>query len=83
MTPQELASYLNRLVEKRIDLSLMLWGTPGIGKSSIVADVASSHDLQLVDLRLSQFAPADLRSMPVAENGALITHLLKRHCHLE
>ena len=69
MTPQELSPYLNRLVEKRIDLSLMLWGPPGIGKSSIVADVASSHGLQLVDLRLSQLAPTDLRGLPVAENG--------------
>lgn len=69
MTPQELTPYLSRLVEKDIDVSLMLWGPPGIGKSSIVADVTSSHGLQLVDLRLSQLAPTDLRGLPVAENG--------------
>jgi hypothetical protein len=47
----------------------MLWGPPGIGKSSIVADVAKRHGLRLLDLRLSQLAPTDLRGLPVAENG--------------
>ena len=69
MTPQELLPYLSRLVEHQLQLSLMLWGPPGIGKSSIVAEVARQHDLQLVDLRLSQLAPTDLRGLPVAENG--------------
>ena len=69
MTPQELTPYLCRLVEEKLQLSLMLWGPPGIGKSSIVADVAKLHELRLVDLRLSQLAPTDLRGLPVAENG--------------
>lgn len=69
MTPQELTPYLDRLVEQQLQLSLMLWGPPGIGKSSIVADVATKHELQLVDLRLSQLAPTDLRGLPVAEGG--------------
>ena len=69
MTPQELTPYLSRLVDQKLQLSLMLWGPPGIGKSSIVADVAKQHDLRLVDLRLSQLAPTDLRGLPVAENG--------------
>ena len=69
MTPQELTPYLSRLVAQQLQLSLMLWGPPGIGKSSIVADVAKQHELRLVDLRLSQLAPTDLRGLPVAENG--------------
>ena len=69
MTPQELTPYLSRLIEQQLQLSLMLWGPPGIGKSSIVADVARQHELRLVDLRLSQLAPTDLRGLPVAENG--------------
>jgi hypothetical protein len=69
MTPQELKPYLSRFLEKHIPLSLMLWGPPGIGKSSIVAQVARQYDLELVDLRLSQLAPTDLRGLPVAEDG--------------
>jgi hypothetical protein len=69
MTPQDLTPYLSCLVEHKLLLSLMLWGPPGIGKSSIVAEVARQHDLRLVDLRLSQLAPTDLRGLPVAEDG--------------
>jgi hypothetical protein len=69
MTPQELTPYLSRLVEQKLQISLMLWGPPGIGKSSIVSDVAKQRELRLVDLRLSQLAPTDLRGLPVAENG--------------
>ena len=73
MTPQELTPYLSGLVGHGLQLSLMLWGPPGIGKSSIVAEVAAKHELQLVDLRLSQLAPTDLRGLPVCCCAAWIT----------
>lgn len=69
MTPRDLTPFLNRLVEHDVFLSLMLWGPPGIGKSSIVAAVAQQHDMRLIDLRLSQLAPTDLRGLPVADAG--------------
>lgn len=69
MTPHELIPYLSALVENDVRLSAMIWGPPGIGKSSIVAQVAQQNDLQIIDLRLSQLAPTDLRGLPVAENG--------------
>lgn len=69
MTPIELVPYLNSLVERDVRLSVMIWGPPGIGKSSIVAQTARHHDLAIIDLRLSQLAPTDLRGLPVAENG--------------
>ncbi len=47
----------------------MIWGPPGIGKSSIVAQTAAAHGLDFIDLRLSQLAPTDLRGLPVPENG--------------
>ena len=70
LTPHELIPYLSRLVEQRLQLSLMLWGPPGIGKPTIVADVANHHGLRLLDLRLSQLAPADLGA-----NQALLSPL--------
>lgn len=69
MTPHQLQGYLNRLVTNRLFLSTMIWGPPGIGKSSIVAQIATSHGLDFVDVRLSQLAPTDLRGLPVPENG--------------
>jgi MoxR-like ATPase len=47
----------------------MIWGSPGIGKSSIVAQTAERHGLACIDVRLSQLAPTDLRGLPVAEGG--------------
>lgn len=69
MTPKELTHYLNGLIQHDVRLSTMIWGAPGIGKSSIVAQIAELHDLEVIDLRLSQLAPTDLRGLPVAENG--------------
>ena len=50
-------------------LSTMIWGPPGIGKSSIVAQTAQIHGIGFTDVRLSQLAPTDLRGLPVPENG--------------
>jgi MoxR-like ATPase len=69
MTPSDLSSYLNILITQNVNLALMLWGPPGVGKSSIVQQVAQHHTLEFIDLRLSQLAPTDLRGLPVPENG--------------
>jgi MoxR-like ATPase len=69
MKPAELATFLDALIRHRLKLSTMIWGPPGIGKSSIVAQTASAHKLQFIDLRLSQLAPTDLRGLPVAVKG--------------
>jgi MoxR-like ATPase len=69
MKPSELTAFLNSLIEHDIQRSLMIWGPPGIGKSSIVKQVAASYNMDCIDLRLSQLAPTDLRGLPVAEAG--------------
>ncbi len=69
MTPAALKAYLDSLVSKNLQISTMIWGAPGIGKSSIVAQVASKHKIDFVDVRLSQLAPTDLRGLPVPEGG--------------
>ncbi|MBT5624747.1 MAG: AAA family ATPase, partial [Proteobacteria bacterium] len=43
---------------------VMLWGAPGVGKSQIVAQVAAEENLPLIDIRLSQLEPTDLRGIP-------------------
>lgn len=42
----------------------MVHGSPGIGKSQIVAQIAKEYGLQLIDLRLSQCDPTDLAGFP-------------------
>ncbi len=68
LTPSELAVYLTALVVQQLPLSTMIWGPPGVGKSSVVAQVAQAHGLDFVDVRLSQLAPTDLRGLPVAQD---------------
>lgn len=69
MTPMELDNQLRKIVAENIYSSVMIWGPPGVGKSSIVAQVAADAGIGLVDLRLSQLAPTDLRGLPVAKEG--------------
>jgi MoxR-like ATPase len=69
LTPEELKNYLSSLCEHQIYRSVMIWGAPGIGKSSVVAEVADKHELSVIDLRLSQLAPTDLRGLPVVGEG--------------
>jgi MoxR-like ATPase len=48
--------------------SVMIWGPPGVGKSSAVRALAERHGIGLVDLRLGQLAPTDLRGLPVPDH---------------
>jgi len=43
---------------------VMIWGPPGVGKSELVAQIAQQHDVPLIDIRLSQLEPSDLRGIP-------------------
>ncbi|HEC27965.1 MAG TPA: AAA family ATPase [Gammaproteobacteria bacterium] len=43
---------------------VMLWGPPGVGKSQLIAQVAENHSVPIVDIRLSQMEPSDLRGIP-------------------
>lgn len=58
----ELYGYIQILLDT--DTPLFIHGSPGIGKSYIVADVAKKMNLELVDIRLSQMDPVDLRGVP-------------------
>ncbi|GGK88825.1 ATP-binding protein [Deinococcus radiotolerans] len=68
LTAAELQTYLHALVRGELKLATMIWGPPGVGKSSVVAQVAAAHGLDFVDVRLSQLAPTDLRGLPVPES---------------
>ena len=43
---------------------LFLWGPPGIGKSELVEGIANDLGGHMVDLRLSQMDPTDIRGIP-------------------
>jgi len=52
---------------------LFLWGPPGIGKSEVVADITAEMGGYMIDLRLGQMDPTDIRGIPFfnKENGKM------------
>ena len=66
----ELYTHIETLIHT--DTPLFIHGSPGIGKSYIVADVAEKHGLTLVDVRLSQLDPVDLRGVPAIRNDQTV-----------
>ncbi len=44
---------------------LMIWGPPGVGKSSIIRAVARDYGIGFIDVRLAQREPVDIRGLPV------------------
>jgi MoxR-like ATPase len=62
MKPSELFEALHALITERVPLHI--WGACGVGKSQIVAQVASDLDWQFLDIRAVQLDPVDLRGLP-------------------
>ncbi len=54
INPGELKNILLE-VAFRGGLSVMVWGTPGIGKSRIVRETAAEFGLSMLDLRLNYY----------------------------
>jgi hypothetical protein len=67
MRPSHIATILDREFEAAaagIHTPVMLWGPPGVGKSQIISQIARAHGAPLIDVRLSQLEPTDLRGIP-------------------
>jgi hypothetical protein len=67
MRPAQLLTVLDReflSAREGHHTPVMLWGPPGIGKSQIIAEVAKRHQAPMIDIRLSQMEPTDLRGIP-------------------
>ena len=62
MKASEISKVVNSLIKK--NLPVFIWGAPGIGKSSIVKDIARDNELEFIDLRLSLMDPTDLKGIP-------------------
>ena len=71
MRPAKLLTVLNRefvSTDSGHHIPVMLWGPPGVGKSQIVAQTALQHNAPVIDIRLSQMEPSDLRGIPFRVN---------------
>ena len=70
------AAHIARLLVREIGAAMtgehtpvMLWGAPGVGKSALVAQAGRACGVPMIDLRLSQLEPSDLRGMPYQKDG--------------
>ena len=50
---------------------VMLWGPPGVGKSQMVTQVAKKNKVEVIDIRLSQMEPSDLRGIPFRDKDTV------------
>ena len=71
--PVSIATAKASLIEQYADPLLrrrasMLWGSRGVGKSSIVRQVAEHFGIPLVDLRLTTIEPVDIRGAIYADD---------------
>lgn len=62
MRASKLTNTLTALIEQKVPA--FLWGAPGIGKSSIVKQIAQSNEIDFIDLRLALMDPTDLKGIP-------------------
>ena len=46
---------------------LMVWGAPGLGKSTIIKEIAREFGIGFIDVRLAQREPVDVRGLPVPD----------------
>jgi MoxR-like ATPase len=67
MKPSRVYEVLSQLIVN--NWPVFIWGPPGVGKSSIVAQLAKEKGLELFDIRASLLDPTDLRGIPHVDNG--------------
>lgn len=68
MRTKETMNTMRSLIESKIPT--FLWGAPGIGKSSIIKQIARENGLECIDLRLSLMDPTDLKGIPFYERDS-------------
>ena len=65
------ASILKKSLISMIDskIPVFVWGNPGVGKSSIIKQIANDKNMEFIDLRLSLLDPTDLRGIPFFDSS--------------
>ena len=62
MRSKEITDSVTAMIKAQIPT--FIWGPPGIGKSSIVKQIAETNGYEFIDLRLSLMDPTDLKGIP-------------------
>jgi len=62
MRAKNLSKTISKMTDEKIPT--FIWGAPGVGKSSIVKQIAKDKDVGFIDLRLALMDPTDLKGIP-------------------
>lgn len=65
----QVVPFIERVLKKR--LVPMIHGSPAIGKSDIVRQIAERANLKVIDVRLSTYDPADMNGLPSTRNNGV------------
>jgi len=79
ITPVELESIVRHqvsLIQEKPEIfgklpPLMVWGGPGLGKSTILRNIAEEKGIGFIDIRLAQREPVDIRGLPVPNEDSV------------
>ena len=55
---------INPMEQGRMPIPVMIWGQPGVGKSSIIKQLGEKHNRPVIDIRLLLKDPTDLAGLP-------------------
>ena len=67
MKPSEVLNYV--ITGYKARTPTFIWGPPGVGKSDVVRQAREVLDVNLIDQRLSQMDPTDLKGIPFNNKG--------------
>ena len=67
MHAKNLTTTIRKMSEEKIPT--FIWGAPGIGKSSIVKQIAKQRGIGFIDLRLALMDPTDLKGIPFYDDA--------------
>lgn len=70
-TPDEAKELIKRL--RSLNMSFMLWGATGVGKSAAVSQLSEELDAELRDIRLCQKQPTDIAGLPALDHETRAT----------
>jgi MoxR-like ATPase len=62
VTSEEAQVAISRCFDRK--RPIFLWGPPGIGKSELVQSITDEMKGHMIDLRLGQMDPTDIRGIP-------------------
>lgn len=67
VTLDKAAQLITAMITANVPVNLI--GSPGVGKSDVIKQVAADHNLKVIDFRLSTADPTDLSGLPFMKDG--------------